>query len=378
MDISLISTATIPWFTGPSISSIERLNAIRNEGHKVTLYTPWVEPKNQRIIFSKKLNFNNKEEHLSYIQDYLKKNNKLIDNIKLYDSYYEDNSLYPLNSIDNMIEPCDVLVLEEAEHILWYQTFSSKPKKAKYIVGIIQSNYKERVKYLISPFNLKIQLYRLLLPYYNAYICGKNCDRIISVSRSIEYKGNIIIARVNGVRDIFLQQQNHQFIKDFYYLGAVTWEKNLKELIEYCGICKIPIDIYGSAINDNRSTMEKIIKYSSEHGDYLSFQGSTIEPHKTLASYKTYISCSVTEGYCAVHTEAIAMGKFVIIARHPSNEFFYGYDNVLLFDNPQEFAQCIEYTLNNEPTPLSKEELEKLSWKKATKILLSKFIPSNI
>jgi digalactosyldiacylglycerol synthase len=378
MHITLITTATIPWFTGPAISSIERIYAIHQAGHKVTLYAPWVKPEIQRYIFPEGLEFMTKDEHLLYLHAYLSQHRRELE-VKLYDANWEQNCLLPATSLDQLIEPCDILILEEAEHLLWNQILYRKIEKAQYIIGIIQTNYRERGKYSISFFNLKIQLFLLILPYYNALICRRNCDRVISVSRSIDYAAPVMIAPINGIRDVFLsshnQIENNQFIKDFYYLGSVAWEKNFKQLIEFCQGCQVTIDIYGSGIHYScDSTMDQIVNYSHKHGDYLNFCGTTSEPQKTLKPYKTYISCSTSEGYCAANAEAIAMGKFAILPRHPSNEFFYPYVNVLLFDNQQEFSYCIDYALNNEPIPLTPSELEQFSWQEKTKLLLSKFI----
>ena len=382
MRVSLITTATIPWFTGPAISSIERIHAIQQEGHETILYTPWIEPEIQQYIFPKGWEFATKDEHLSYLQSYLSQNDRKLE-VKLYDANWEKNCLLPATPLNQFVEPCDVLILEEAEHILWNQLFYDRPKQAKYVIGIIQTNYQERGKYSASLFDLKIQIFLAILPYYNAWICQRNCDRVIAVSRSIKYAAPVSVAPINGIREVFgqagSQLESDRFEKDFYYLGSVAWEKNFKQLIDFCQSCQVTIDIYGSGTNYGRgSTLDQIMEYSRQHGDYLNFRGPTAEPHKAVKSYKTYISCSVSEGYCAANAEAIAMGKFVILPRHPSNEFFYRYDNVLLFENEREFARCIQYTLNNNPVPLSRSQLEQLGWKKAVQLLLSKFIPLNI
>jgi len=379
MHVSLITTATVPWFTGPAISSIERIHAIQQEGHETTLYTPWVKPEIQRYIFPKELEFKTKDEHLSYLQSYLHENGRSV-NVKMYDANWEHNCMLPATSLNEFIDPCDVLILEEAEHLLWNQLFRQKLNKAKYILGIIQTNYKARSKNSTDASHLKIRIFMAISPYYHAWICQRHCDRVISVSRSIQYASPIHVAAVNGIRDSFLQPQtHHHFDKDFYYLGSVAWEKNFKQLIEFCRFCQVAIDIYGSGTNYGRgSTMDEIIAYSRQHGNHLNFKGSTPKPHETVKPYKTYISCSVSEGYCAANAEAIAMGKFVIIARHPSNEFFYQYDNVLLFDSDREFRQQIQYTLNNDPVPVPPSQLEELSWKQRTRLLLSKFVPVTI
>ena len=224
---------------------------------------------------------------------------------------------FTCNSSRSVCRTCDVLIFEEAEHILWNQVFYGRLKKAKYTLGIIHTNYQERGKYSVSPFNLRIRIFLAILPYYNAWICQRNCDRVIAVSRSIKYAAPLSVAPINGIREVFIkarsQLESDRFEKDFYYLGSVAWEKNLKQLIDFCQSCQVAIDIYGSGTNYGRgSTLDKIMEYSRQHGDYLNFRGSTAEPH----------------------------------------------------------------TLNKDPVPLLPSELEQLGWKKKVQLLLSKFIPS--
>ena len=87
-------------------------------------------------------------------------------------------------------------------------------------------------------------------------------------------------------------------------------------------------------------------------------------------NYRVLVNPSTTEVLCTTVAEALAMGKFVIIPRHPSNEFFYQFPNCLVYDNKVDFVKHMAYTLSNEPEPLSEEHAYIFTWYAATERLI--------
>lgn len=88
--------------------------------------------------------------------------------------------------------------------------------------------------------------------------------------------------------------------------------------------------------------------------------------HLALRRYKTFVNPSISEVLCTTTAEALAMGKFVIIPIHPSNEFFLSFPNCLGYRNEFEFVANLHWAQNNEPVPVTSEWEKTLTWEAAT------------
>lgn len=60
------------------------------------------------------------------------------------------------------------------------------------------------------------------------------------------------------------------------------------------------------------------------------------------------------------------MGKFVVCADHPSNDFFRAFPNCLTYKTPEDFVAKVKEAMDKEPQPLTPEQRYSLSWEAAT------------
>lgn len=88
------------------------------------------------------------------------------------------------------------------------------------------------------------------------------------------------------------------------------------------------------------------------------------------ATLKIFLNPSVSEVLCTTTAEALAMGKFVVIPRHPSNNFFEQFPNALLYNSLDDAVDKILFAMENSPISLNSAFSRMLSWEAATERLI--------
>ncbi len=164
------------------------------------------------------------------------------------------------------------------------------------------------------------------------------------------------------MRDKFLAvghviaSRDEQFTKGAYMLGKMMWEKGYDRLIELMKENSasldgcFAIDLYGSGPHE-----DDIKQRAKEMALPITCFGAV--DHATLSQYRVFVNPSVSEVLCTTIAEALAMGKWVVCAKHPSNEFFYQYSNLLIFTTCEEFKHAMNKALSEDPVPLSAEQV---------------------
>ena len=83
-----------------------------------------------------------------------------------------------------------------------------------------------------------------------------------------------------------------------------------------------------------------------------------------------FLNPSTTDVVCTTTAEALAMGKIVVCANHPSNEFFKQFPNCRTFENSDGFVKLTQQALAEQPAQLTDAQRHELSWEAATERFL--------
>lgn len=386
-DVVIVTTAAMPWMTGTAVNPLLRAVYLAKEGHTVSLVVPWLEsPEDQKKVYPARTSFKTKAEQSAVILEWAREQVEGVQiDIRFYEGVYskEFGSILPLGDITSMFgpdEPRDVCILEEPEHLTWHHTGARWTGLFNFVVGVVHTNYLEYAKKhgVFGPQRA------LFLSFLNKWVCRSYCHRVIKLSDAVQTLPHSVTCNVHGVRDKFIQigrdRAGRPFENGAYFLGKVLWAKGYRQLVELMNDHydrteeRLPIDFFGAGpdLDAVKATVNGSYGLSR-----VQVHGVVVDhASEYLQRYKVYVNPSKSDVVCTATAEALAMGKFVVCLKHPSNEFFATFDNCLIYETAEQFSAQLAYALANEPKPLTDEDAFRLSWEAATERLYdASYIP---
>lgn len=368
--VSIVTTAVLPLLTGTAINPVLRAAYLAKAGKPVTLVVPWLHPLDQSLVFSEDHRFMTPAAQEAFIRKWVSSQGASADfRLVFYPARYDSSHgrIMPLGDITSFVAPteCDVCVLEEPEHLTWYHSGESWRRSFKLVVGVVHSNYKGYADFYGS------KLQKMTVGTINYCMCRAYVDAVIKLSNALQSFPNSITTNVHGVRPAFLEigrsaawQANGGGV---YFLSKARWHKGyraLLDLLEYQRDLSEPlphVDVYGAG-----EDLDEIKAEAQRMKLNMGFYESTPHDSRKLRSYKVFVNPSESEVLSTTIAEALAMQKFVLLKRHPSNTFFEQFPNALFYETPQEFLLQLRYALLTTPLPLTEFERYLLSWDGAT------------
>lgn len=380
--IAIFTTASLPWMTGTAVNPLFRAAYLAKDGErKIILVIPWLSLKDQKLVYPNGTTFSSPSEQESYIRQWLEERIAFVSGfgIRFYPGKFavDKRSILPVGDISEIIpdEEADIAVLEEPEHLTWFHHGKRWKTKFRLVIGIIHTNYLEYVK---REKNGPFQAF--LLKYVNSWVVNIYCHKVIRLSAATQDYPRSIICNVHGVNPKFLEigkkkrDQQHSstqaFTKGAYYIGKMVWSKGYAELLKLLRdhqkeLAGLEVDLYGNGEDsDQVKAAAKKLKLTvrvhpgRDHADPL------------FHDYKVFLNPSTTDVVCTTTAEALAMGKIVVCANHPSNDFFKQFSNCRVYDAGKGFAEATRKALSEEPAPLTDAQRYELSWEAATERFL--------
>lgn len=285
----------------------------------------------------------------------------------------ERRSIMPAGDTSKFIssKDADIAILEEPEHLNWYHHGNRWTRKFNHVVGIVHTNYLEYIK---REKNGALQAF--FVKHINNLVTRVHCDKVLRLSAATQELPKSVICNVHGVNPKFLtigermaaERENGQesFSKGAYFLGKMVWAKGYRELIDLLAKQKKDLNGFKLDVYGNGEDAHEVQSTAKKFDLNVNFMKGLDHADDSLHSYKVFINPSVSDVLCTATAEALAMGKFVVCADHPSNDFFMSFPNCLTYNSPQDFVKKVKLAMESVPHPLTLDQRFNLSWEAAT------------
>ncbi|KAM3339847.1 digalactosyldiacylglycerol synthase 1, chloroplastic isoform X1 [Capsicum galapagoense] len=376
--VAIVTTASLPWMTGTAVNPLFRAAYLaKSEKQNVTLLVPWLCKSDQELVYPNQLTFSSPEAQELYIRTWLEERIGFKADFKI--SFYPGKfskarrSILPAGDTSHFIpsRDADIAILEEPEHLNWYHHGKRWTDKFNHVVGIVHTNYLEYIK---REKNGALQAF--FVKHINNWVTRAYCDKVLRLSAATQDLPRSLVCNVHGVNPKFLKigekaaadKQSGQkvFSKGAYFLGKMVWAKGYRELIDLLSKHKTEFDGFNLDVFGNGEDAHEVQSTAKRLNLNVNFMKGRDHADDSLHGYKVFINPSISDVLCTATAEALAMGKFVVCADHPSNEFFQAFPNCLTYKTPEDFVAKVEEAMSSEPRPLTPEEQYKLSWEAAT------------
>ncbi|XP_078433902.1 UDP-Glycosyltransferase superfamily protein [Wolffia australiana] len=376
--VAIVTTASLPWMTGTAVNPLFRAAFMAKSGKQnVTLLVPWLCKSDQELVYPNNLTFDSPEEQEAYIRMWLEERVGFKSQFKI--SFYpgkfqkERRSILPAGDTSHFIpsKEADIAILEEPEHLNWYHHGQRWTDKFNYVVGVVHTNYLEYIK---REKNGALQAF--LVKHINNWVTRAHCHKVLRLSAATQDLPKSVICNVHGVNPKFLkvgekmaaerELGNVAFSKGAYFLGKMVWAKGYREMIDLLSKHKTDLDGFKIDVFGHGEDADEVQSTARRLSLNINFLKGRDHADDSLHSYKVFINPSVSDVLCTATAEALAMGKFVVCADHPSNEFFKSFPNCLTYRSSEDFVSKVKQALAAEPQPLTAEQRHDLSWDAAT------------
>jgi digalactosyldiacylglycerol synthase len=409
----ILTTAALPWMTGTAVNPLLRAAHLvhyriqQNIDANVHLVIPWLDSPVDRVaLYGEDWRHKTQDDQARYIQHWLTTCANLPADtlgLQFYPARYHAglSSIFAMGDVlEGFVDASSILILEEPEHLNYYRAPAATGKKP-FTVGIVHTNYKYyATQHVTGLFTAP------LVAAISAGLVRAYCDQVIKLSGILQDYAphKQTVCNVHGVRHEFLQKEP-PMAGEVYFLGKLLWAKGLDHLLllqdyyrqivgqyfemhiygsgpeqdeiqrAYLGYCESPTTATttteeGLLEGDDEEISKRKFKWRIRRRRPLPVKFCGRMDHAAIGpEYKIFVNPSVSEVLCTTTAEALAMGKFVVLPQHPSNNFFQDFPNALFFKTPAEFVSQLVYAQEHAPVALSNDLRHALSWEAATERL---------
>jgi len=347
-DITVLSTAALPWRTGPSMFCVWHAGGFAQLGHKTALGMPWLDRACQIKLWGKEY-FKTPQEQEDWIrQEARHMGVPPLPNIFFFRGIFSKTtfSIFVIEDPYKVGPKSRYYVVEEPEHMAWLPCITPRHKlTTEKILGIVMTNYGF---YIRRPRRPDRALFAAFVEWRHKKLMRKYSDVIAPLSPAIDLVNlnhPVIRQQVTGVLDNFKSVSavtpSQQAV---YFMGRLVWDKAVDVVINCAHQFDLPIDIYGEG--PDQSAMQKMAKTIKSP---VTFKGPSYRPWLDIEAYRVFFNPSLSEVLCTTTAEALVAGRHVVIPDCAANTPFYDLPNVHVYHDENSMEKALETALKTQP-----------------------------
>jgi len=351
-DVVVMTSAALPWRTGPAYLSLHRAAALRALGLRVAYVAPWAPPRAQAWLWGGDPCFATPADHAAWLAVEAEAMTGGPAPTMLHYRGHASRrlrSIVPLQDVFGVAPSTHAIILDEPEHLCWFpRTRPRRAVPAQAVLGVVMTNYDYYIRHAGVPG--AAWLARRVTRVHR-HLLRAHVDIVIPLSPAVadmtdDHPGRIEV-QATGVRSIFADVPPvTQDTMGVYFLGRLVWDKGLRSVIDIAQRTGLHIDILGDGPDSSA-----IRAYAQEQGAPVRFLGSSAAPWAEMHRYRVFLNPSRSEVLCTATAEALVAGRHVVMADCPANAPFAAYPNAHLFTDLEGAIAALRHALEAPPAP---------------------------
>lgn len=350
VDIVVLTTAALPWRTGPAIFSIWHAGGLAALGHRVAYGVPWLDGASQKRLWGRVL-FARPEEQA----DWLRAEARRLGVPPLPDIFFFKGvfsktlfSIFITEDAFAAAPPARAFLVQEPEHFGWLPVTRARRRvDAETVVGIVMTNYGYYIRRRGRPDRAAFARF---VEWLNVRLMRKHADVIVPLSPALDLRAVedlVTWQQVTGVLNAFAEVPPVPEGNDrVYFLGRLTWDKGLRDVIDVAKRLNVAIDVYGEGPDQ-----EAIHAAAKAAQAPVRFLGPSASPWEVMADYRVFFNPSLSEVLCSTTAEALVAGRHVVLPDCPANQPFFDLPNVHVYRTPEQAEQLLRHAMTAETLP---------------------------
>lgn len=348
VDVAVITTAALPWRTGPAYLSLWHACGLAGLGYRVAFGVPWI-PQSAQHRFWGAPTFATQADHAAWLADEARRLGcPALPETFSYRGHGSRalRSIVPLQDVFRAAPPARTIVLEEPEHLCWYPW--TRPRRrldARTVMGVVMTNSASYVQASGLP---GARLAARAVTRVHRHLIRRHTDWVVPLSPAVAdvAAGHPIRqARITGVVPAYAAVAPvTPDTVGAYFLGRLVWDKGLETVIEVARRTDLAIDVFGDGPDG-----DAIRAMARERRAPVRFRGPCAAPWTELPRYRVFLNPSLSEVLCTATADALVAGRHVVLADCPANEPFRPYPNAHFFSGPDGAVAALRQAMATPP-----------------------------